>query len=256
MPMAGLRCLFCSHVNPAGARFCNDCGSPADLQPCRVCNAVDKRTASHCYQCGAAFPPPLPLPADAAADATVDPTVHATADATVDATVDAPVDASVQVAADPAPRPEPSLVAGYTASSSASLATPEFVISAMPADGERDTTVLRASRAADRHDGRKRSAVSYLAVVAALCVFAVIAAALHRFGGEGPPQVLSQVVSPAADVAPGVTIGPPTVAPERGVAAAPDTPAAAPAPTSTPAHAAACDPAVAALGLCRRRSEP
>ncbi|HEX4883754.1 MAG TPA: zinc ribbon domain-containing protein [Casimicrobiaceae bacterium] len=243
--MAGLRCLFCTHVNPAGARFCNDCGSPADLQPCRVCNAVDKRTASHCYQCGAAFPPPLPLPADAVVDATAD------------ATVDAPVDAPVQVAAEPRPLPEPSLVAGYAASGSASLATPAFVISAMPADGgARDTTVLRAGRAVDRQDGRKRSAVSYLAVVAALGVFAVVAAALHRFGGEGPPQVLSQVGSPAADARPGVTVGPPTVAAERGAAAAPEPPAAAPAPTSTPTDAAGCDPAVAALGLCRRRSEP
>jgi len=58
--MSLLQCLFCKHFNPAGAAFCNGCGSPMDLQPCEACAAIDKRTARHCYKCGAEF---LPLPA-------------------------------------------------------------------------------------------------------------------------------------------------------------------------------------------------
>ena len=50
-----LQCLFCQHLNPAGASFCNDCGSQLNLQPCDRCGAIDNRTATNCYKCGAAF---------------------------------------------------------------------------------------------------------------------------------------------------------------------------------------------------------
>ncbi len=50
-----LQCLFCKHLNPAGASFCNDCGSQLNLQPCDRCGAIDNRTATNCYKCGAAF---------------------------------------------------------------------------------------------------------------------------------------------------------------------------------------------------------
>lgn len=53
--MPPLQCLFCNHLNPAGASFCNDCGSQMHLQPCDRCGAVDKRTARNCYKCGAGF---------------------------------------------------------------------------------------------------------------------------------------------------------------------------------------------------------
>ncbi len=54
--MPSLRCLFCNHLNLAGARFCNECGSPLHLQPCSQCGAIDNRTARNCYKCGAEFP--------------------------------------------------------------------------------------------------------------------------------------------------------------------------------------------------------
>ncbi len=58
-----LQCLFCNHHNPAGASFCNACGSPMDLQPCEQCDAIDKRTARNCYKCGAEFAvPAAPAP--------------------------------------------------------------------------------------------------------------------------------------------------------------------------------------------------
>ena len=64
-----LQCPFCNHFNPGSASYCNDCGSPLDLQQCDLCGAINKRTASVCYKCGGAFPiaavrgghPPLAL---------------------------------------------------------------------------------------------------------------------------------------------------------------------------------------------------
>ena len=61
-----LQCLFCQHLNTAGAVFCDDCGGQLDLQPCDQCGAVDSRAATNCYKCGAEFTllvaPDLALP--------------------------------------------------------------------------------------------------------------------------------------------------------------------------------------------------
>jgi len=54
-PILPLRCLFCQHLNPAGATFCNDCGGQLNLQPCNRCGAIDNRAARNCYKCGAEF---------------------------------------------------------------------------------------------------------------------------------------------------------------------------------------------------------
>ena len=53
MPL--LQCLFCNHVNPGAASFCNECGSQLDLQPCGQCGAVDSRQAKSCHKCGTPF---------------------------------------------------------------------------------------------------------------------------------------------------------------------------------------------------------
>jgi ribosomal protein L40E len=53
-----LQCLFCNHLNPAGASFCNDCGSQMHLQPCDRCRAIAKRTATACPKCGSSFTRP------------------------------------------------------------------------------------------------------------------------------------------------------------------------------------------------------
>jgi double zinc ribbon protein len=60
-------CPFCSHSNPAGAKFCNDCGSPLTLKPCRHCEAVNDVAAVECHRCGA----PLDVPAVKSGDAAV-----------------------------------------------------------------------------------------------------------------------------------------------------------------------------------------
>jgi len=53
--MSPFRCPFCAHDNPAGARFCNDCGSPLYLKPCPQCDAVNDAAAVQCHQCGTAL---------------------------------------------------------------------------------------------------------------------------------------------------------------------------------------------------------
>jgi len=60
-------CPFCSHSNPSGARFCNDCGSPLTLQPCPHCEAVNDAAAAECHRCGA----PLDVAAVKSGDAAV-----------------------------------------------------------------------------------------------------------------------------------------------------------------------------------------
>jgi len=50
------RCPFCSHENPSGARFCNECGSPLHLAPCTHCDAVNDIELSACHGCGAPLP--------------------------------------------------------------------------------------------------------------------------------------------------------------------------------------------------------
>src|SRR5437773_7655112 len=54
--MSLFHCRFCDHANPAGARFCNECGSPLYLKPCPQCEAVNDGAAPQCFQCGAVLP--------------------------------------------------------------------------------------------------------------------------------------------------------------------------------------------------------
>ena len=55
-------CPFCDHHNPAGAKFCNDCGSPLHLKPCNQCDAVNHQAATNCYKCGAECPASFTTP--------------------------------------------------------------------------------------------------------------------------------------------------------------------------------------------------
>jgi Double zinc ribbon len=69
------QCSFCNHANPAGAKYCNDCGSPLHLKPCHQCDAINDRVASNCYSCGTQFP----VLATAPEAASVSPALHTTA---------------------------------------------------------------------------------------------------------------------------------------------------------------------------------
>lgn len=51
--MASSLCPLCEHSNPAGAKFCNDCGSPLHLEPCSQCSAINDHAIKNCYKCGA-----------------------------------------------------------------------------------------------------------------------------------------------------------------------------------------------------------
>ena len=66
------QCHFCDHVNPAGAKFCTDCGSPLDVKRCSRCNAVNDQAARFCSTCSMGFPalseaPPMSPAEDSAA---------------------------------------------------------------------------------------------------------------------------------------------------------------------------------------------
>ena len=78
-------CSFCEHHNPAGAYFCNDCGSPLHLKPCNRCHAVIDQAATNCCKCGALFTKPGATPVLPAADPT--PAWATPGDAGVAATV-------------------------------------------------------------------------------------------------------------------------------------------------------------------------
>jgi hypothetical protein len=55
--MPSLSCPFCTHENPAGAKYCNECGSPLHLVLCG-CGAVNNLTDAHCHRCGASVSGP------------------------------------------------------------------------------------------------------------------------------------------------------------------------------------------------------
>ncbi|MGH8680108.1 MAG: zinc ribbon domain-containing protein [Burkholderiales bacterium] len=57
-------CPFCEHQNPAGAKFCNACGSPLHLTPCGDCGAVNNLADPQCWRCGGVLLPlDSPVPA-------------------------------------------------------------------------------------------------------------------------------------------------------------------------------------------------
>ena len=69
------QCLFCDHINPAGAKFCNDCGSSLHAKRCSQCAAINDQAAKNCSKCRTEFPvlsfsseaPPVPSAADTTA---------------------------------------------------------------------------------------------------------------------------------------------------------------------------------------------
>jgi ribosomal protein L40E len=54
--MLSLRCLFCDHVNPPDAKFCNHCGSSLQVKLCGRCKAVNDEAATTCLKCRTNFP--------------------------------------------------------------------------------------------------------------------------------------------------------------------------------------------------------
>jgi hypothetical protein len=56
----GARCAFCEHVNPPGAKYCNECAADLALVLCGQCAAVNRRGMSNCHKCGATLVEPRP----------------------------------------------------------------------------------------------------------------------------------------------------------------------------------------------------
>ena len=53
LSMSTLQCLFCQHITPAQAAFCNECGQALNLRPCPQCQASNERNATTCQRCNA-----------------------------------------------------------------------------------------------------------------------------------------------------------------------------------------------------------
>jgi len=54
--MFASQCLFCDHVNPAGAKFCNNCGSQLHVKQCSRCGAINDQAAKTCFKCEMEIP--------------------------------------------------------------------------------------------------------------------------------------------------------------------------------------------------------
>src|SRR5262245_45088045 len=54
--MLSSQCLFCDHVNPTGAKFCNACGSPLNVKRCSRCGTINEQAAKNCVKCELEFP--------------------------------------------------------------------------------------------------------------------------------------------------------------------------------------------------------
>jgi len=73
MATPGARCSFCGHVNPATAKYCNECAADLNLTLCPACSAVNKRSMAQCHKCAAPLrgtsDQPVAVPASDAGDA-------------------------------------------------------------------------------------------------------------------------------------------------------------------------------------------
>lgn len=52
------QCLSCEHLNPAEAKFCQECGSALNLKLCKQCEAINEAKAERCHKCDTDFVPP------------------------------------------------------------------------------------------------------------------------------------------------------------------------------------------------------
>ena len=51
-----MRCPICGTQNPAGAKFCNECGAPLLSHSCPACGAINRPNARFCNECGTPLP--------------------------------------------------------------------------------------------------------------------------------------------------------------------------------------------------------
>lgn len=56
VPGQSVSCPSCDHANPAGSRYCNQCGMPVHFEACGRCEAINLRGAALCHKCGCSLP--------------------------------------------------------------------------------------------------------------------------------------------------------------------------------------------------------
>jgi len=71
-----MQCSQCQHENPAGQRFCGECGARLALS-CPACNAVNPPTNRFCGECGARLTAGAPSPTSLAGPAPAAEPAHA-----------------------------------------------------------------------------------------------------------------------------------------------------------------------------------
>ena len=220
-----LQCLFCNHLNRAGARYCNDCGSQMHLQPCDRCGATNKRSAKNCYKCAAGFTLPAPAPdLDSAPEIPVDQLADPALDDATVATEHTPVPPD----AAPVP-PEP-----------------------QPAD-ETVAAETGATAPGPRRSWRVAALTALLAaIVMAVYYYAEQPAQLAKTQGEQSATQLTPDVSsaPASADTPTSSVAPPLEAASVATGAVP--PLATPdAGATTSAPPSVCSQQERVLGLCK-----
>ena len=264
------QCLFCNHLNPAGASFCNECGSQLQLQQCDLCGSINKRSARVCYKCGAAFTFASPLGANIAMLDHCAPTVAALDHAAIEhAQTTLPESVVEALGARRAEREDAAVRGGLRKSCvdgapvvDAAETVDEHAL-AVSASGP----ALPSAGAAPTASGfNYRHALALVALVSLLALASII----FIRGASGPGAPVEQVGSTQAggDTAPSSASGAVEVV-SRSALPAPladdvSTPAVAPSGVAKSEGSeadgkpavprepvgTACQPAVAALGLC------
>ncbi len=234
-----LRCLFCKHLNPAGATFCSDCGGQLNLQPCEQCGAIDSRAARNCYKCGAEFS----LPAAPEPDSLLAPAILG--------------------------KELSSSTLNDAGAAGLEAAHPNHGLTYSSPEPQPVDEVLSPETAASATRSRRRTPVAILAL---LLVLAIAAVSVYLYDGQpvqlarkpGQKQAVTDVSSAPKlkpiDIVPkpATGTGEPEKAPSLAPPAADAAAAAAPLPTGNAEVKAGqdltivekCPPAVATLGLC------
>ena len=144
-----VRCPSCDHGNPAGSRFCNECGMPVHFETCGRCEAINRRGAVSCHKCGCALPwRANPTPA-AVADAIAEPPRPQVV-GLADADADSPPDI-----AEPAPkRRHAGVTAAFMALAAILVAVPAYIATEHPGplDGIVDAISRRGNVDSDRSE--------------------------------------------------------------------------------------------------------
>lgn len=144
-----VRCPSCDHGNPAGSRFCNQCGMPVHFATCGRCDAINRRGAANCHKCGCALSwsaNPIPV---AVAAAIAEPLRRLAA---------TPIDAETRLQpdiAEPAPRRRHAGVrAAFIALVVILVAVPAYIATEHPEslDGVVDAMSQRSNGASDRSE--------------------------------------------------------------------------------------------------------